>query len=211
MKVLHTLFCPVFGLQNALAAGHSIPRWNPRARIGLNLGPSPTHARNIHLVLSLTTGLVSPQFHCRFDDFFETCKHGASDASMQSMWQCLAGLTRTSINHIMLLTDERLLGGQRLNESRLMQEPHIPLSDISHTNSEVQDTSKFFKDSKIETSVDIAEPPSEVASPPFQEPQQNQVPEVLEVPAQVPVQAETSSRGRARRMTRAMAESVSQQ
>jgi hypothetical protein len=111
----------------------------------------------------------------------------------------------------MLLTDERLLGGQRLNESRLMQEPHIPPNNIPHTNSEVQDTSKFFEDSKIETSVDIAEPPSEVASPPSQEPQQNQVPEVLGVPAEVPVQAGTSSRGRARRMTRAMAESVSQQ
>ncbi len=79
---------------------------------------------------------------------------------------------RTSINHV-LLTDERLLGGQRLNESRLMQEPHILPSDISHTSSEVQDTSKFFKDSEIEMSVDIAEPPSEVASPPSQEPQQN--------------------------------------
>ena len=73
----------------------------------------------------------------------------------------------------MLLTDERLLGGQRLNKSRLIQESHIPLSDISCTNSEVQDTSKFFKDNKIKTSVDIAEPPSEVASPPSEEPQQN--------------------------------------
>ena len=210
MKVLHTLFCPVFALQNALAAGHSIPRWNPRARIGLNLGPSPTHARNVHLVLSLTTGLVSPQFHCRFDDFFETCKHGASDASMQSTWQRLAGLTRASINP-MLMTDERLLGGQRLNESRLTQEPYIPPSDISQTNSEVQDTSEFFEDSEIERSVDIAEPPYEIASPPSQEPHQNQAPEVSEVPAEVPAQAGTSSRGRARRMTRAMAESVSQQ
>jgi hypothetical protein len=193
MKVLHTLFCPVFALQNALAAGHSIPRWNPKACIGLNLGPSPTHARNVHLVLSLTTGLVSPQFHCRFDDFFETCKHGASDTSTQSTWQQFAGLTRTSINP-MLLTDERLLGGQSLNESRLMQEPHIPPSDIPHMNFEVQDNSKLFEDSKIEMAVDIAEPPSEVASPPSREPQQNQIPEVLEVPAEVPVQAGTSSR-----------------
>jgi hypothetical protein len=162
MKVLHTLFCSAFALQNALAAGHSIPRWNPRACIGLNLGPSHTHARNIHLVLSLTTGLVSSQFHCRFDDFFETCKHGASDASMQSTWQRLAGLMRTSTNP-MLLTDERLLGGQQLNKSRLTQEPYIPLSDISQTNSEVQDTSKFFEDSKIERSVEIAEPPSKIA------------------------------------------------
>ncbi len=108
---------------------------------------------------------MSPQFHCCFDDFFKTCKHGASDASVQSTWQRLAGLTRTSINP-MLLTDERLLGGQRLNKFRLIQEPYIPPSDISQMNSEVQETSKFFEDSKIERSVDIAEPPFEIASPP---------------------------------------------
>ena len=93
-----------------------------------------------------------------------SCRHGASDASIQSTWQRLAGLRNTSINP-MLLTNEMLLGGQRLNKSRLMQESHIPLSDISHMNSEVQDTSKFFEDSKTETSVDTVKPPSEVASP----------------------------------------------
>jgi hypothetical protein len=104
----------------------------------------------------------------------------------------------------------RLLGGQTLNKSGLIQESHIPLSDVSHTNSEAQDTYEFFEDSKIETPA-AAEPPSEIANRPSQEPQQNQVPEVLEVPAEFPVQVGTSSHGRARRMTRAMGESVSQQ
>jgi hypothetical protein len=112
---LHTFGCPVFALQNALAAGHSIPRWNPRSRIGLNLGPSPLHARNVHLVLSLTTGLVSPQFYCCFDDFFETCKHGVSDTT-QSTWQYLVGFKQTSINPTLLM-DERLLRAPLLNEN----------------------------------------------------------------------------------------------
>jgi hypothetical protein len=71
----------------------------------------------------------------------------------------------------MLLIDESLLGGQRLYKSRLIQESHIPRSDISRANTEVQDTSEFVKDSKIETSIDITEPPSEVTSPPSQKPQ----------------------------------------
>jgi hypothetical protein len=31
MKDQHTFACPVFALQNSLAAGNSIPRWLPRA------------------------------------------------------------------------------------------------------------------------------------------------------------------------------------
>ncbi len=60
-QFLHTFGCPMFPLHNSLASNNSLPRWDPRACIGLNLGPSPTHACNVHLVLSLTTGLVSPQ------------------------------------------------------------------------------------------------------------------------------------------------------
>jgi hypothetical protein len=46
MKHMHTFGCPVFALQNALALGKQLPQWSPRARLGLNLGPSPMHARN---------------------------------------------------------------------------------------------------------------------------------------------------------------------
>ena len=96
MKHMHTFGCPVFALSNALASGKSIPRWSPRARIGLNLGPSPLHARNVYLVLNLHTGLVSPQYHCRFDDFFETTRHGGPDVSGTISWQQLAGLDRAN-------------------------------------------------------------------------------------------------------------------
>ncbi len=59
MKHVHTFTCPVFALQNALASGKSLPRWSPRTRLGLKLGPSPTNARNVYLVLNLMTGCVS--------------------------------------------------------------------------------------------------------------------------------------------------------
>jgi hypothetical protein len=72
MKHVHTFGCSVFALQNALASGNQLPQWSPHAHLGLNLGPCPMHARNVYLVLNLITGCVSPQYHCRFDDFFET-------------------------------------------------------------------------------------------------------------------------------------------
>ncbi len=48
------------------------------------------HARNIYLVLNLSTGLVSPQYHCCFGNFFETMKYGRPDVSVSSTWQQLA-------------------------------------------------------------------------------------------------------------------------
>jgi hypothetical protein len=109
MRFLHTFGCPVFALHNSLASNKSLPWWDPRARNGLNLGPSPTHARNVHLVLSLTTGLVSPQFHCRFDDFFKTCKYGVTDGGLSSTWQRLAGFNCMSGEPV-LHTGDGLLG-----------------------------------------------------------------------------------------------------
>jgi hypothetical protein len=97
MKHMHTFGCPVFPLQNALASGKQLPRWSPNARLGLNLGPSPMHARNVYLVLNLSTRCVSPQYQCCFDDFFKTTRHNGPDVSSTISWQLLAGLNRTEM------------------------------------------------------------------------------------------------------------------
>jgi hypothetical protein len=54
------------------------------------------HARNVYLVLNLSTGLVSPQYHCCFDDFFETTEYGGTDVTVSSTWQQLARLGRAT-------------------------------------------------------------------------------------------------------------------
>ena len=54
----------------------------------------PNHARNVNLVLNLITGLVSPQFHCRFDDFFETIRLSSEDVVTAAPWHVLAGFKR---------------------------------------------------------------------------------------------------------------------
>ncbi len=92
MKHVHTFGCPVFALQNVLASGSQLPRWSPHSHLGLNLGPSPMHARNVYHVLNLVAGCVSPQYHCCFDNFFETTHHGAPDVTCTICWQQLASL-----------------------------------------------------------------------------------------------------------------------
>ena len=74
LRHFHPFGCPVYVLNDKLAAGKSIPKWHKRARMGVYLGRSPNHAQSVALVLNLATGLVSPQFHLKFDDLFETVK-----------------------------------------------------------------------------------------------------------------------------------------
>ena len=70
-------------------------RWSPQCRLGINLGPSPHHARNVCLVLNPETGCVSPQYHCWVDDFFESVD--SQDVSVSTNWQQLAGLSTSSL------------------------------------------------------------------------------------------------------------------
>ena len=48
------------------------------------MGMSPTHGRNVALVLNRDTGLVSPQFHVTFDTGFQTVKQLDLDSKWQS-------------------------------------------------------------------------------------------------------------------------------
>jgi len=68
----YTFGCPIFILDPRLQQGQKIPKWQPLSRLGVYLSPSLSPASNIPLVLSTTTGLVSPQYHVVFDDTFST-------------------------------------------------------------------------------------------------------------------------------------------
>ena len=87
LKHFHSFACPVYVLKNKLQAGQSIPKWESRSRIGLYLGPSPRHSRSVALVLNLATGLVSPQYHLRFDNYFETMQDKANRPDIQWLYK----------------------------------------------------------------------------------------------------------------------------
>ena len=83
MKHVHTFGCPVFVLQNFR---QTIATMVTLCALGLNLGPNPMHVKNVYVVLNSTTRCVSPQYHCRFDDIFETTQHGGPDVSGTICW-----------------------------------------------------------------------------------------------------------------------------
>ena len=75
----------MYVLNNSLQAGQKINKWIKRARIGVYVGRSPSHARSVLLVLNAQTGLVSPQFHLAYDDLFETVSSPSN--SYENRWK----------------------------------------------------------------------------------------------------------------------------
>ena len=75
--------CPVYVLDEALQGNKPYHKWKQRARVGIYLGQSPIHNRNVATVLNRFTGHVSPQFHVKFDKSFDAPRQGF----LESHWQ----------------------------------------------------------------------------------------------------------------------------
>ena len=92
LRHFHAFGCPTYVLDNALQSGQGLPKWKQRSRLGIYLGPSPSNARSVALVLNPCTGHVSPQFHDKFDDFFETVQDKSTDMDApEPDWKYLSG------------------------------------------------------------------------------------------------------------------------
>jgi Reverse transcriptase (RNA-dependent DNA polymerase) len=90
-KHWHHFGCPVYVLAEPLQGSTGIyHKWKERSKVGLYLGRSPQHSREVALVLNLETGLVSPQFHVKIDTTFQTLREPGTEAP-QSLWQAKCG------------------------------------------------------------------------------------------------------------------------
>ena len=90
INIQHTFGCPVY-VMTGPAQSNVLPKWDPRARLGVYLGHSPHHATSTALVLHLETLNVSPQFHVIYDDNFQTITSLAYDA-IPPNWRSLCKL-----------------------------------------------------------------------------------------------------------------------
>ena len=83
----HTFECPVYILDPHLQDSKKVPKWSMRNRRGIYLGVSTQHSSTVHLILNPESGVISPQYHCVFDDSFSTVfSDGQFD---QSLWEGL--------------------------------------------------------------------------------------------------------------------------
>ncbi len=202
MRHVHTFACPVFALDNALASGNTLPRWSPCARLGLNLGPSPNHAQNVYLVLNLITGCVSPQYHCQFDDVFETMRHRGPDVSGTICWQQLAGLSHASqtLQELVQPTQRNAVSNETPSEMSVPSD-EISISTIDY------DITADDENSTARESQALRTPCRSQAS--TQAERAEGAEGALQV--QATVTAGTSRSGRIRTMSQRMAKSMSQQ
>jgi len=83
----HHFGCPTYVLRKELQDHKKIRKWSDRTRVGINLGYSSRHAHSVSLILNLQTGLVSPQYHCQYDDLFETMMGTQARSIPTSQWQ----------------------------------------------------------------------------------------------------------------------------
>jgi hypothetical protein len=81
----HPVGCPMYVYQDHVSA--KVEKWIDRSQMTIHLGPSHQYSRSCALALSLTTGLVSPQFHAKFDDEFTTVSSSSKNELPVSMWQ----------------------------------------------------------------------------------------------------------------------------
>jgi transposase InsO family protein len=72
LQDLHVWGCPAYVLDGTLSDGKKIPRWKPRSDRSIYVGHSPLHSSAIPIVLNLSSGNISPQYHVIFDDWFQT-------------------------------------------------------------------------------------------------------------------------------------------
>ena len=162
----HPFGSPVYVLENNLQAHHAHNKWEDRTRVGIYLCHSPSHASNVPLVLNTQTGLVSPQFHCIYDNEFDTCKR---DAKFISLWQFKAKLqlrpNKSTVDRVDVLPTQ--------NQPTIKERDHTSQSQASiprHLITPWDSPLPANNDVATETSLPNINPLSTEPAQPFNEP-----------------------------------------
>jgi hypothetical protein len=106
----HPFGFPAYVLDRKVQGGFKAAKWASRSRLGIYLGSSDHYANNVGLILSLTSGLVSPQFHVQFDDECISAAQQFGNTVPTSKWQHKSGFiggsersTKVDLNQLSLV------------------------------------------------------------------------------------------------------------
>ena len=98
MNNKHPFGCPAYVATEEVQSSVKARKWADREKLGIYLGNSPCHARNISLILNPITGYVIPQYHVKHDDSFQTVQGDNGAREVSKMWQVLTGFRGTRRN-----------------------------------------------------------------------------------------------------------------
>ena len=130
---------PVYVLQSPLQQNLPFQKWKHRSKLGLYLGPSPVHARNVSLVLNLNTGLVSPQFHVVHDATFKTVQNDRTQYqwSIKAGFERSASISKTTSNNIPA-TNKRKRATQSIPSNNMkLTKSHSSSEDANNSNTNI--------------------------------------------------------------------------
>ena len=152
LKHFHPFGCPVYVLQAPLQTRSPFPKRGERSRIGIFLCHSPHHVSSVLLILSTQTGLVGPQFHCVFDNNFDTVKKEQADTSI---WKAKAHLQETKERAAEVTTQSLLISGSN----------HQPVTSLRPYGRDIpqalKDLSQLLLDAPATTDGDqVQDPPA---------------------------------------------------
>jgi hypothetical protein len=157
------------------------------------------HARNVYIVLNLVTGCDSSQYHCHFNNFFETMCHIASEVSGTICWQQLANLDCAKMTLVEM----------SMPKQHSIISLEMPSDEESHTMSKlVFEPTTYDTMSDYYSVLDMASQVSENSHTSLQNWASCTADEVT--PVEPTVTAVTSQRGQVRTMPQRMVKSVSQ-
>jgi len=186
----HTFGCPVFALTTEAESGKA-KKWAVRSVLGIYLGPSPQHAGSVSLVLSLTTGNASAQYHVGHDDFFETTRYNRRTARAQCNWQALSGIDHAD----KIEKKEKVKKASRARSKTNPENPVVQVVDFANQAPRFDSSSKPTVD-LIPTGTNATSTAATILPP--------SVPSTAAAPvvASVPNVPDISSRGRHRTPTK---------
>ncbi len=146
LSIFHPFGCPVYVLNNRLQASQQLNKWLTWARVGIYLGMSPHHARTVAIVLNVETVLVSPQFHVKFDDSFNTVSYPRNQSINVSAWKIKAGFStprQTSPTTVMFKENSQQNTASLTTTSSLEQPTETLETTMDETNETLEATATF--------------------------------------------------------------------
>jgi hypothetical protein len=152
LQNFHAFGCPVYVLNAPLQTGQLQSKWMSQAWLGIYLGMSPRHERIVALALNPRPGLVSPQWHVKFDNNFDTVSK-TSDKT-HALWKKQAGFVTIGMKD-----PESQIRQQVQN----LQTPNLPT--MANNNVSARFNILGLEDSAIWINGELLHAPPEGASP----------------------------------------------
>ena len=84
-----------------MQSGGRHTKWESSTRLGMKMGPSPRNASLLDFILNIHTGLISPQFHIYFENFFNKVRLSRVNLPTFSQCQLVSGIKVGKVKRVL--------------------------------------------------------------------------------------------------------------